>query len=73
MDAVDRRQSSNPGTQILLPFGNGFHVLGSLQTAVKHGSGALLEVTIDATRWPYRAIPEITLIAGLGKNQTLMI
>jgi hypothetical protein len=73
MDAIDRRQSSNSRTQIRLPFGDGFHVSVCLQTAVKHGSGALLEVTMDANGWPYRAIPEITLIAGLGKNRTLMI
>jgi hypothetical protein len=42
MDAVGRRQSSNPRGQILLPVGNGFHVLGSLQTTVEHGSGAFL-------------------------------
>ena len=60
-------------SQILLPFGNGFHVSGSLQTTVEHDSGALLEVSIDANRRLSRAIPKITLLAGLGKNQTLMI
>jgi hypothetical protein len=73
MRAINRSQSSNPRGQILLPFGDRVPVLSSLQIAVEHCSGAFPSVRMDVNRRLHRARYMTTLLAGSGKNRTVMI